>query len=76
MTKVICINSDFFFSATGKPLTLGKPLTHHKVYDAQIVDKNVYSIINDYGDKGEYYSNRFITLSEWREKQMKNILDD
>jgi hypothetical protein len=70
MTKVICINSDFFFSATGKPLTL------HKVYDAQIVDKNVYSIINDYGDKGEYYSNRFITLSEWREKQMKNILDD
>jgi hypothetical protein len=69
MIKVICIEN------------VGVSLTNHKVYDAELTelfkcDGYSYRIKNDDGNLAQYNSVRFITLAEWREKQIKIVLDD
>jgi hypothetical protein len=74
MIKVICIENGC------------ASLTTNKVYDAKLVELTekqlfewggeLYRIINDDGYSMEYNTGRFITLAEWREKQIKIVLDD
>ena len=71
MIKVICIN---IFSVTNE-------LTLNKVYDAEVLLINgghhkYYRVINDNGIRCDYFGNRFKLLSEWREQQIKSVLDD
>lgn len=76
MVKVICINNSSLSSI--------KELTLNKVYDAEIItgvvsslgETKYYRIINDNGNIGDYFTDRFKLLSDWREKQMKSILND
>ncbi len=68
MIKVICIDD-----------SLPRYITLNKIYDAEITvveDVYYYRLIDDIGDKTNYYAHRFKLLSEWREEKMKNILDD
>ena len=68
MIKVICIDD-----------SLPRYITLNKIYDAEITvveDVYYYRLIDDIGDKINYYTNRFKLLSEWREEQIKTILDD
>jgi hypothetical protein len=35
---------------------------------------NAVNIVNDDNDIGQYWTDRFITIDEWREKQLNKIL--
>ena len=68
MTKWICVNA-------------GYNLTVNKVYDGYIVgdDFGKYAgvrLINDIGYEFTYNKSRFISLDEWREQQIKTVLDE
>jgi hypothetical protein len=68
MIKVICIDD-----------SLPSYITLNKIYDAEITvveDVYYYRLIDDIGDKTNYYTNRFKLLSDWREEQIKTVLDD
>ena len=76
--KVICINN----------LTNGLKL--HKLYDAKyiheegtwncsktdILEWDWYEVTNEVGEKAKYFCHNFITLSEWRDKQINSIFND
>jgi hypothetical protein len=64
--KVVCINAK-----VGKPY-----LTYGKVYDHIDYDEGITSfidIIDDTGRESGYRNDYFITLEEWREKQLNEI---
>jgi len=69
MIKVICIDD-----------SLPRYITLNKIYDAEITvveDVYYYRLIDDISDKTNYYViNRFKLLSDWREEQIKTVLDD
>lgn len=59
----------------------GYKLTLNKVYDGYIVDINLKEqagvrLINDSGGESTYYKHRFISLEDWREQQIKTVLDE
>jgi hypothetical protein len=69
--KLVCINTDEFY------LNL---LTYGKIYNATWTPQAVYSsdgvyweITNDLGQTKEYHESKFITLKQWREKQIKSL---
>lgn len=71
--KLVCINTDEFY------LNL---LTYGKIYNATWTPQAVYSsdgvyweITNDLGQTKEYHESKFITLKQWREKQINLILN-
>jgi hypothetical protein len=77
MIKVVCIKNAFS----------NVSLTVNKVYDAELVEYQwgeFYLIRNDEGLLMEYsikkcnfyFYDYFITLAEWREKQIKSIIDE
>lgn len=69
--KVVCIDVSYERSGTGLDLTL------HKVYDTTSMShplSDAIYVINDIGENAEYYEGRFITLEEWREKKLNEIL--
>lgn len=74
MIKVVCIQNRC--DVKGKNIVTFN-LTINKIYDA---DKNefgiFYTIRNDVGNLLDYHSEMFIPLSEWREQQIKTILDE
>ncbi len=70
MIKVICIDDS-------RP----SEITLNKIYDAEPIGYNrtsvtYYRLINDNGIKSDYYFHRFELLSDWREQQIKTVLDD
>jgi hypothetical protein len=78
--KVICINNK----------NLNLKLTLYKTYDAEyiheqrsydwgnapILEWHWYKITDDLGRKEKYNIDRFITLAEWRNRQIDSILND
>ena len=78
ITKVVCINNEWM------------NLKLNKVYDAvyiheqrswdwnnvPILEWHWYELINEKNEKKKYETKHFITLAEWREQQMKAVLDD
>ena len=67
--KVICING------TGRVTDRG--ITIGKIYDAyHDRDPRFYYIKNDNEIWIGYSANRFITLADWRDKQIDKILND
>jgi len=68
MIKVICISDK------------ESRLTFNKIYDAEVMNYEFYGeyycLINDIGVKTHYYTNRFKLLSDWREQQIKSVIED
>lgn len=70
MTKIICINNS------------GEKLSKDKVYECHDhmwnhTDKYGYiTVIDDNGFDIVCRKTRFINIAEWREQQIKSILDD
>ena len=71
MIKIICINNIGEYS-----------LTKDKVYECNddmwnSCDRFGYiSVIDENGIDYVYRKTRFITIAEWREQQIKSVLDD
>ena len=72
MIKVICIDNSLFDKADEIPLIKGK------IYDAyeSLILPERWAVIDENGEKFSYYKKRFITLAEWREKQINKIFED
>jgi len=51
-------------------------ITKDKIYDLIEAHDDMYTIIDDANIKNQYYSRRFILLSEYREQQINSILND
>ena len=43
---------------------------------APVLEWHWYEVINESGRKEKYNINKFITLAEWRDKQIDSILND
>ena len=67
-SKWICINNS-------RTMAHKPSLTINKLYIGIWVNTEYIQVINDEGREGVYHSNRFITLAEWREKQIKSVID-
>ena len=67
-SKWICIISISFFYKEGAIVILQK---RGDLYFVLNEDREAIDILSE-----ESVSKHFITLAEWREKQMKNIIDD
>ncbi len=76
--KVVCIN----ISNTSNRRDIKKYLTLYKVYDVRSYsvsfnNKNEFYIIKDDSGKIQAYkSDRFITLDEWRNLKISEIITD
>ena len=69
MIKVICIDSK----------SRKNELTINKIYEGKLTEgtsNKFFRIINDNGDRRNYYAHRFITLAEFREQRINSILND
>ena len=73
--KVICIN-DEAYAINNAGDTEKSHLTKNKQYTVIIKGANYISIISDNLIRRSYNLNRFISMAEWREKQIKSVLDD
>ena len=51
-------------------------ITKDKIYDIIEANGDLYTIIDDGNKPNEYFSRRFILLSDYREQQINSILDD
>jgi len=72
--KVVCINNTEMDGAMEKSvnLTIGK--VYNVIGDVSYGD-SVFPIINDIGNKGNYYNGRFESLEENRSKKLNKILE-
>ncbi len=71
MIKVVCIDNSRTISWDSD---MG--LTINKLYDAKLIEwGDFYTIRNDEGNLMVYSTKRFILLADWREKQIKSIID-
>jgi hypothetical protein len=68
MTKLVCISKKI-----GQTYFLH--LTIDKIYEGKLI-YNHYQIIDDNNENTLYPEKNFITLAEWRNKQINSILDD
>ena len=68
--KVICIN-DEAYAGSESYLTKNKQyiIYNHRGYE-------FVTVINDSNKRNSYNRNRFISIAEWREQQIKSVLDD
>ena len=73
MDKLVCINNIYLNEIFGMVETL----TLYKLYECDNFFNGyaLCSVIDDVGKRSSYSKDRFIPLSEWREQQMKSILD-
>lgn len=72
--KIICIDDYTWNSGS----TYGKkyPLTIGKIYEITgVINEYFYSIVNDDGSDKNYPVDNFITLAEYRDKQIEEILN-
>ena len=72
--KVVCVNNRDMDGAmeTFVNLTIGK--AYEVIGDS--TSPTVFNIINDIGNRGSYYYERFISLEESREKKLNKILSE
>ena len=72
--KVVCVNNRDMDGAmeTFVNLTIGK--AYEVIGDS--ASHTVFNIINDIGNRGSYYYERFISLEESREKKLNKILSE
>ena len=68
--KIVCVNTD----SIGGHKTKVERLTIGKIYTVQEFEIENPSVINDIGFTIYYDRIRFITLEEWREKQINKII--
>lgn len=69
LLKVVCINNE-------EKNDILCDLTLNKIYESHYYDGISYLLKGNNGFYHFYSSNRFITLAEWREKQINSILDE
>ena len=74
MTKLVCIDNIPYNNYINKRNQLA--LTLNKVYDCYYEEVDNVGILDDNGKKGMFYKKRFITLAEWRNRQIDKILND
>lgn len=67
--KVICINDFKKSSLTGQH----NGLRYGGVYDVVEINYSAIRIINDLDKQHTYKRSRFMTLEEWREKQLNEL---
>lgn len=73
--KIVCIDNNLKRSGDLiDPIKLG--LTIGKVYETSGGPAAQYTITCDDGVIRDYSVGRFVTLEEWREKQLNKILED
>ena len=78
--KIVCIDikgNPLFSNGVGKSKPVA--LTLYNIYT--IVEHNdpignAINILNDDNEIGQYWTDRFITIDEWREQQLNQILDE
>jgi hypothetical protein len=71
--KVVCINNGTMDGAMEESvnLTIGKA---YNVLGDRVSDTDSsFNIINDIGNKGSYYSGRFITIEESRNEKIEKL---
>lgn len=71
--KIVCINNKPMKGVNEKTqnLTIGKV---YETYDRP--DYSSVVVINDIGNEVNYSSHRFITIEEWRERKLNEILNE
>ena len=78
--KVVCINSDLkdekFLSDFSGKLEIGKVYEGDIIFNIDGVSdyENNYLTINGFGIANWFPTKNFITLEEWREKQLDRLL--
>ena len=72
--KVICINDESYAINSG--IDSESFLTKNKQYRVTGIGHNYINVINDADKKTSYNLDRFISIAEWREQQIKSVLDD
>lgn len=78
LIKVICINNKNLYLTLNK-LYYAKYIHEQRSWDwrnAPILEWHFFELIDDKGIKGKFNTNNFITLAEWRDKQIESILED
>jgi hypothetical protein len=73
--KVICIDNTFDITRPDLGLRDSNYLTIGKIYDVAERGLHTYRIINDSGTSLIYDINMFITLDEYRQRQLNKILE-
>ena len=71
--KIICIDNNLKRSNGSSFKMLKLNLTIGKVYESTGGSPAMWSITCDDGVIREYSAGRFVTLEEWREKQLKEL---
>ena len=69
--KAVCIEP-FYWMGKGRPQ---EGIRYGISYDVVNREFGGIKIINDFGKQHTYKESRFITLKEWRERQLNEILD-
>jgi hypothetical protein len=68
---VVCIDIKGVGKSTPVALTLYNIYT---IVESDDPIHNAVNIVNDDNEIGQYWTDRFITIDEWREKQLNKIL--
>lgn len=68
---VVCIDIKGVGKSTPVALTLYNIYT---IVEHDDTIHNAVNIVNDDNEIGQYWTDRFITIDEWREKQLNKIL--
>lgn len=74
--KLICIDDEtdiLNFGDGVKELTFGKEYEINKFYEAHEDGREYISLINDRGRSNDYLIDRFVTLEEFRELQLRKL---
>jgi hypothetical protein len=76
--KLVCIE-DFKGASLESELTFGKIYSASKFFTAKkmensLVNPSHYFVINDSNMLSKYHSKYFVTIEEWRENQLNNII--
>lgn len=72
--KVICINDESYAINSGNDSE--SFLTKNKQYRVTGIGHNHIVVINNADKRTAYNLDRFISIAEWREQQIKSVLDD
>lgn len=71
--KVVCLNNKLFSPKMGFYYFL--PLTIGKIYTATLVEPTLYRLVGDNNLQEFYDISNFLTLEEYRNRKIKNILN-
>lgn len=76
--KLMCVNNISMEQGYIPPITIGKIYETDElpdvIYDIWVEDAN-YKVINDNGFSSWELIENFITLEEWRDKQLNKIIE-